>query len=145
MAQRFVLHPIICPSGMWAVTGTLAGVERQSFSPADEHCAQGAPCQPCSHSTALQPGRHSCQRGWQLHQLTSSSPAKLHSVSLLVLPFKFLVGCLSVLAYWEPESTNPVVCTPIGTNTWLCVSCPVFNFFKFSRGSGTNATCYTVS
>lgn len=125
-----------CNLPQWDVSchWDLSGVEGQSSSPADEHWCSG-----CS-LPALQP-QHSpagweaqLAEGWQLQELTSSSPAEVDSVSLFILPFTFLVGCLWVLAYWEPESTNPVVCVPIGPNTWLCVSCPVFNiFYVFQR------------
>lgn len=83
MTERFILHPTICPSGMWVVTVTLAGTERQSFSPADGHWCLGCslPALQPQHSTALQAGRHSWQRGWQLQELTSSSPAEVDSVS----------------------------------------------------------------
>lgn len=146
MTERFVLHPVICPSGTWVVTGTLQGGEGQSSSPADEHWCSG-----CS-LPALQP-QHSpagweaqLAEGWQLQELISSSPAEVDSVSLFILPFTFLVGCLWVLAYWEPESTNPVVCAPIGPNTWLCVSCPVFNiFYIFQRIWNEYYMLYTIS
>lgn len=34
---------------------------------------------------------------------------------------------------------------PISPNTWLCVPCPICNTSEFSRGSGMNTTCYTLS
>lgn len=97
------------------------------------------------HSRALQAGRHSWHRDWQLQELTASSPAEADSVSLFILLFTFLVGCFESLPI---ENLNPQ------TQWFVHPSVPIlgcvfprllFNIFKFSRGSGMSTACYTIS